>query len=388
MLRYAVATLAVGVGVTTFFLVTDAKPRKFERPRPPAPVGVFAEGGAPARDEAIEHVLVAQLPAVMHQSFSYRGRDGTADVHALWAAPAFAAHGPALQRAWCEYVDSLGAWMTMGAGEQHFKVATDELRAHAEVVSDQLAAAGLAYMLDASALRNVKPDIVPYRIEKVSFVFANAERQRVLELRDLVRVPAGQLGRTNDELGDPVVLLDAIDEKLANIVQPVLAGSPFPLGPRVASAAAGEAVRRELGAVPARARELLVASIRHHEAQHGLDADRKLPYPAQLAAVTKDNERAKLELSAYVSQIASDMWTPQLSLWSLARHAFNHSHTDEGLVATVVLEGLAHQFGITVTGDLAALVPPLAARSTIELRNAAAALWAELFDDKLVRIVD
>lgn len=387
MLRYAVATLAVGVGVTTFFLVTDAKPRRFERPRPPAPVGVFAEGGAPARDEAIEHVLDQQLPAVMHQSFSYLGHDGHADIHALWAAPAFAKHGPDLQRAWCEYVDALGAWMTEGAGEQHYKVATDELRAHAEVVSDQLAAAGLAYMLDASALRAVKPDIVPYRIERVSFVFANAERQRVLELRDLVKLPGTQLGRTNDELGDPVVLLDAIDEKLANIVQPVLAGSPFPLGVRGASQAAGDAVRRELGAVPSRARELLVASIRHHEAQHGLDAERKLPFPAALAKLTS-SERAKLELSAYVSQIASDMWTPQLTLWSLARHAFNRAHNDEAQVAIVVMEGLARQLKIPMLGDHASLVAPLAAKSTIELRNAAAALWAELFEDKLVRIVD
>jgi hypothetical protein len=37
---------------------------------------------------------------------------------------------------------------------------------------------------------------------------------------------------------------------------------------------------------------------------------------------------------------------------------------------------------------LAALVEPLAARSTVELRSAAAGLWAELFGERLPRIVD
>ena len=412
------ATLVVGVGVTTFFLVTDAGPRPFERPTPPAPIGVFRDGGTPARDPAIEAVLGTELSRVIHTSFAFLGRD-TDDgarrrgLAALRASPAFAAHGEHLATAWRALIDSLDHWMTMAIGDRGFRAASDELRAHAEVVADQLAAAGLGYTFDASALlaqSKRKTDLVPYRIERVAFVFANSERQRVLELRGLERSdPSGLLGRTTEELGDPVVLLDAIDEKVANLVMPVLGGQPFPLGPRTASLAAAESIRRELAAAGVdsliRARDLVTASVRHHEAQHGLDADRHLTHPARLAMLAGEKDafalRSRLELSAYLSQIASDMWVPQLTLWSLARHAFHggHTKTEEMIVAVVVVEGIARQLQIVAPGPvfhdgeidrdrLATLVAPIAAHSTLELRAAAAALWGELFEDKLVRIVD
>jgi hypothetical protein len=111
--------------------------------------------------------------------------------------------------------------------------------------------------------------------------------------------------------------------------------------------------------------------------------------------------RARLELSAYLSQIASDMWIPQLTLWSLARHAFHggHTKTEEMIVAVVVIEGLARELQIVAPGPvfhdgeidrdrLATLVAPIATHTTLELRAAAAALWGELFEDRLVRIVD
>ena len=416
--RHVLATLAVGVGVTTFFLVTDAGPRPFERPRPPAPIGVFRDGGTPARDPEIERVLGTDFPAVVRTSFAFLGRD-TDDgarrhgLTALRASSAFGGHGERLAAAWREMIDSLDHWMTMALGDRGFRASSDELRAHVEVVADQLAAAGLGYTFDASALlpqSKRKVDIVPYRIERVAFVFANSERERVLELRRLERVdPSGLLGRTTEELGDPVVLLDAIDDKIANLVMPVLGGLPFPLGPRTASIAAGEAIRRELAAAGGepvtRARQLVTASVRHHEAQHGLDADRHLVHPARLAMLVGDKDatavRARLELSAYLSQIASDMWVPQLTLWSLARHAFHagHTKTEEMLVAVVVVEGIARELQIVAPGPifhdgdidrdrLATLVAPIAAHSTLELRAAAAALWGELFEDKLVRIVD
>ena len=409
------ATLAVGVGVTTFFLVTDAGPRPFERPKPPAPIGVFRDGGTPARDEAIERVLGTAFPAVVRTSFAFLGRD-TDDgarrrgIAALRASPAFMTHGAPLANAWRELVDSLDHWMTMAMGDRGYRTTTDELRARAEVVADQLAAVDLGYTFDTTSLRDHssrKADIVPYRIERVAFVFANSERERVLELRRLERADAaGLLGRTTEELGDPVVLLDAIDDKIANVVLPVLGGEAFPLGPRTASIAAGEAVRRELAAVgPERARELVTASVRHHEAQHGLDAERKLIQPARLAMLVGEDKgfalRSRLELSAYLSQIASDMWVPQLSLWSLARHAFHPGrvHTEEMIVAAVIIEGLARELKIAAPGPvfhdgdidrdrLATLVAPIAAHTTLELRGAAAALWGELFEDKLVRIVD
>ena len=50
--------------------------------------------------------------------------------------------------------------------------------------------------------------------------------------------------------------------------------------------------------------------------------------------------------------------------------------------------GPAFHDGMIDRGRLRQLVAPLAARSTAELRTAAAALWAELFKAKLARIVD
>src|SRR5262249_44555570 len=111
--------------------------------------------------------------------------------------------------------------------------------------------------------------------------------------------------------------------------------------------------------------------------------------------------RARTELSAYLSQIASDLWLPQLALWNLARHAFRRTSgtSAEAYVAVVVLEGRARQLHVASPGPafhagaidrdrLRELVAPLASRTNTELRSAAAALWTELFGQKLARMVD
>lgn len=181
--------------------------------------------------------------------------------------------------------------------------------------------------------------------------------------------------------------------------------------------AAGDAIRRELvialgtdasslELTTVRCRNLITASVRHHEAQHGYDHDRDLRLPAALAehvgeASSAFAVRSRYELSAYLGQIASDIWLPQLTLWNLSRHAFRGSNKriEEAYVAVVIVEGLARQLHIESAGPvfhngaldrdrLAALVGPIAARSTTELRSAAAKLWADLFDQRLVRIVD
>jgi hypothetical protein len=268
-----------------------------------------------------------------------------------------------------------------------------------------------------------------YRIEDVSFVRANTERTRVLGLRRLDRRDdVAALGMANEELGDPVVLLGQVDEKVRYQILPVLAGAEFPIGDdgwvnsrrgrHLAQIAAG-GIRRELHAAlgadvaseeraTARCRRLLSSSVGRHEAQHGIDHDRGgLRHPQALVAVLGRASktfalRARLELSAYASQIASDTWLPQLVLWNLARHAFRGTYigNEESYVAVVILEGLARHFGMVPPGPvirdngevdrerLAALVEPLAEIGTIELRSAAAALWAELFGEPLVRIYD
>ncbi|MDB4956762.1 MAG: hypothetical protein JWO36_4331, partial [Myxococcales bacterium] len=182
------------------------------------------------------------------------------------------------------------------------------------------------------------------------------------------------------------------------------------------SVVAGDAIRRELvtalgsdasTAELARARlhKLVTSSVRHHEAQHGLDHDRDLRQPAALAMLGDPKSefaiRTRYELSAYLSQIASDMWLPQLTLWNLARHAFHGSQArvSEAYVAIATIEGLAHELHIALPGPLvhdgiidrerlAAGVSAIAARSTTELRSAAARLWVTYFDRHLERIVD
>jgi hypothetical protein len=140
---------------------------------------------------------------------------------------------------------------------------------------------------------------------------------------------------------------------------------------------------------------VVVATVRRHEARHGLDNELAEPlrFPAVLAAdlgpMAEGTHqslvlRARAELAAYLSQIASDPVTPQLALWNLASLGFNRDHWGqaESYVAVVVIEGLARRFGIATRGSvihdgqldrsrLAALARPLALLSDDDLRAVA-----------------
>ncbi len=431
-------TTATTVAAATAFVVKGpAKTYAYERPTPPPAIGVFREGGAPRRDPEIERILGQRFPALVLTSAAITHgapidegkRSGM--LAALRAEPAMAAHGPALGGAWTEMLATLEQWILLTPGDRAWGEVSTELRARIDVVSDQLAAVELGYYVDPEMLGEHprrRQGIFTYRIETVGFVKANDAQVRVLDLRRLDTIGGGAalLGLTSEELEDPVVLLDAIDHKLATQVLPVLVGAPFQLGDdgwartrgRSLSVAAGAAIRRELLSAlytdvqsaeraTVRTRQLVVASVRHHEAQHKLDKAETLAYPLPLARILSERKseefavRARYELSGYVSQIASDTWLPQLTLWSLARHAFRRGgpRIEEAYVAVVVVEGLARQLGIPSKGPvvhggeidrdrLAALVGPLSIRTTVELRSAAAALWAELFEQPLTRLYD
>lgn len=419
------ATTAI-VFLAAIAIVTAAAPEgPYRRPAPPPPVGAFRDGGVPARDRAIEHVLAVELPRLFE-----RNAHRVTLLAGLRADPAFARHGAALETSWRAMLDAVERWFFEDTGGTRFTAITHEVGARIEVVSDQLAAANLGYYLDPQITGNGRrhDGIYTYRIDEVAFVRANAERVRVLGVRRLDRLDDGiaRLGMMADELDDPVVLLDKVDDKVTAQILPVLVGAPYPLGDgwsrstrgRDIAYAAGAAIRRELMTAlgsdvtsaplaAARCRALVTASVRHHEAQHALDRDRALPYPRALAAAINERAnsqfalRARHELSGYLSQIASDVWMPQWVLWNVARHGFRRSHrrVEEAYVAAVIIEGLARRLRIPSPGPvvtkgvidrarLAALVEPLAARSTTELRSAAAALWTELFEEKLPRIVD
>ena len=407
-------TMATAVGAAAV-MVSDAPPRlgTATRPSPPPPIGAYRDGGAPAREAAIEQALI-ELPRVVAE------RRGPRE------PLAFARH-EAVAAAWRDLVDSLDRF---DANDTRFRDSVSDLRTYVQVLSDQLAAAGLGYFVDLEVTARREPAIAVYRIEKVTFVRADRDRVRVLDGRRLAPVEASRpvLGMKPEGLNDPVVVLDQIDEHVKTQLVPVLDGMPYALTDdwwartargRAASSAAGRAVRRELSVLAGsrdqasvQIRKHLLSSVRHHEAQHGFEQERVPSHPEVLAAfvgpildpqgrANPSAVRARNELSAYTSQIASDMWLPQVVLWNLSRNAFQSSRrgTAESFAAVIIVEGLARQLKIPSPGPvihggeidrdrLAALVAPIASRPTIELRSAAARLWAELFDEPLVRLVD
>lgn len=515
--RVPVATLAAAaivagvVGATLWYVDTRPGPpsRLYTRPAPPPAAGAFRDGGVPLTDPELVNLFRDDFTElVVATDAARRGTTDAARVRLLRAlrdAPAIVRR-PTLVPAWRALLDALDGWVRVPAEGRALRAAAKDLRARARAFSDQLAALGLGYYLEADAwwtaeLAHVA--IFVYRVEEVAFVVAGAKPERVLNLRriDHLNLTRSLLGMQSDELGDPVVLLDPIDTHVATEVLPVLApDAPFPLGDdfyqrsdgRELALAIGTRVRGELAAalgrdaeaataiaallaerarlvddwrailerrglrlartdslflpaglldqldeVPKRQRaraaaiddelagleaprlasrchQLVVATVRRHEAQHGLDDGRATPlrYPAALAehvGAREDGdgqprpfaERANFELSAYTSQIANDPRTPQLALWGLEMHAFTKPSwgSAESYVAVTLLEGLARQLGDDLRGRsihdgeidrlrLARLGTVVLAVSDDRLRAAARALWAELYGEPLVPIVD
>jgi hypothetical protein len=431
----AVIALAVAttVGAVVFHAYSGPHGGEaYTRPVPPAPVGVFRDGGVPRRDPAIEQALARELPQFVSSLVAGGSSEAARAqrIGELREHRAFAAHGPVLTGAWRAMIDALDDWWRASSSSKA-SGAANELRARIDVVSDLLAASQLGYYIDPEIVSDHprrRPGIFTYRIDEVAFVRTNEDRVRVLTVRRLDSLDAGaaMLGLTTEELADPVVLLDAVEAKVETQIVPILAGRWFPVGDdswaysargRALAEAAGRAIRRELMAAlyddvqsselaTAKCKKLLVDSVRRHEAQHRLDQERGLAYPEALAKRIGEKKqapfaiRARFELSAYLSQIASDTWTPQLTLANLARHGFRRGQrTEEAFVAVTVIEGMARRLGVVSAGSLvrrgdidrdrlAMLLTALTTRTTVELRSAAAGLWAELFGKPLVRLYD
>lgn len=433
--RLPIATIAAGaivlalsttLAAATVVVVTEPVPgAALTRPTPPPPAGAFAVGGSPGHEAAVEQLFATQLPALVETS------SGAALAHRpIEREPVALATHPGVAAAWRELADTAPLVSDDRSRDP------DELRVRLQVLSDQLAAANLGYF--AAVERTPRHDVVigVYRIAKVTFVRADGERIRVLDATRLRGSEPARpvLGMKADGMDDPVVLLDQVAAHVATQYLPVLEGEAYALADdgwgrtargRNATMAATRAIRRELGVAlggdalaidkaTIRLRKLVLASVRHHEAQHGREQEHPPAYPQELAALVgslRDGKgqqnptaiRARNELSAYTSQIASDMWLPQAALWNLARHAFQSGRqgSPESYAAVLVIEGLARQLGVMPLGArsalvdgkldrdrLAELVAPLASKTTVELRSAAARLWGELFDEPLVRLVD
>lgn len=165
--------------------------------------------------------------------------------------------------------------------------------------------------------------------------------------------------------------------------------------------------------IHARMHDLVAATVRRHEAQHGFDYDRdtELRYPEALQSQlglphdADGNERsivrsARAELSAYLSQVINDPHTPQASLWHLVRQTFNRDRwgTGEYYAGVVVIEGLAKLLGADTStrrykkgldrDRLSAFAKTLSSTQGDKLRAAAKALWTELYGEPATAIID
>lgn len=505
--------LAAVAAVAGSYVYIDSLPgrpsRAYARPLPPPAAGAFKDGGVPLGDPEIEKLLVGDFTQLVLQVDRERGRgasdkDRKAHVADLFSAPAIVKRGPGLLAAWHEMIRGLDRWV--GVPSDDLDREARELRAKVRSVSDQLAAAGIGYYLEGDIFSSGGRDhavVYTYRVEQVVYVKAGTEPRRVLSLRRLDRLNLGHslLGMQSQELGDPVVLLDQIEEHVAGTILPALApDAPYEIGDRewLATAAgkrlskvAGEAMRRDLRAalgadanaaqkiagllaerakivggwredfdrrgyamvstddqlflpegllaelegevlngerdrvlaiedelaalqaprIAAKLVDLVTATVRRHEAQHGMDDDRPLPYPAILADLLgpparedgepiRRVERVRAELAAYTSQIANDPALAQLSLWMVARHAFGNARTAEYYSGAIIVDGLARHAGITGTGPgidkhgeidlrhLAAAAEALALVDNSRLREAAQLLWRELYGKPIIPIVD
>lgn len=503
----AVATISLWVSTRP-----DAPKRAYARPLPPPAAGAFKDGGVPLADPGIEALFIDKLTALVLESDRDRqggGLDKDRKAHslALIGAPEIGKHGPALVKAWADMLEMLDRWVYVPQSSEGFREIAREFRHRVRSVSDQLAAAGIGYYLEGdvrSRSSGAHALIYTYRVEEVVFVDAGAAPRRVLSLRRLDRINLTHtlLGMQSTELGDPVLLLDQIDEHVATHVLPVLEpDAPYQLGDDTyqrhdgagLANIAGAAVRDELAAafgadapaaltigallaerahiiedwrvqmdrkgwrlartdalflpedmiaqlegdvpnyqrdraaaiedelarleaprIASRCHQLVASTIRRHEAQHGLDDDRASPlrYPKVLEALLGDAtdehgepvryvERARAELSAYTSQLANDRFTPQLSLWNVARFAFNDDQwgTPEAYAGVLIVEGLARHLNIPSLGPvihdrtidrarLAALAAPMARIGPEPLRAAARSLWSELYGEPVTPIVD
>jgi hypothetical protein len=428
----AVAAIALLV-IAVIAIRTPVSHRRV-RDQVPLPWGAFLTGGTPRTDPQLDKLLADDLATFVIETDTERHGDVDPRVHAAYAttlrdAPAIVAQGPGLARAWRELIDSLGAWAGEPRHTRDYAEAKERLRGAAQSVSDQFAALGLGYHVEADVFTDrgaAHGTVFAFRVEDVVYVRAGGEPRRVLSLRrlDHLNVEHSLLGMQTEELGDPVVLLDQVDDFVASHLQSVVFRSEFPVGDdafartaagRDLELASGEAIARELAPLQrdrARITQLVVATVRRHEARHGYDNDRtaQLRYPAALSTYVGDSTpstagfvaRARAELAAYTSQIASDPRTPQLALWNLANLAFRKDHwgSAESYVAVVAVEGLARQLGVKSANGpvihdghidrnrLAGLAIPLAHISDDDLRAAARRLWHDLYAEAFIAIVD
>jgi hypothetical protein len=494
---------AIGGGIAFAIVMRPGPaPRTWVKPQPLPTAAAYTTGGVPLHDAAIEKVLDGELTdLVIHVNRDLTGAER--DLKTLRAESFH--HGTAIDQAWQKALDAFKAAALVDERLLNPRV-VDDLRESVRDFSEELNKAGFGYFLEG----RIKGDhalIQAYRVEQVVFVVAGGKPRRVLSLRrlDHLNTAYAALGLYDEEVGDPTLHLERIDEYVATTELPAIApGAPYPLAEdaflatpegKALAAATGDAVRADYtvalgadaaaaskiaallaeratiidqwrdhlekkhirfssvdnlfvpedllkaldGIVPhyqherveaidaelaeleaprihARVHDLVAATVRRHEAQHGFDFDRdtELRYPQELAAMLgpphddAGNEvaivtSARAELAGYLSQVINDPLTPHAALGHLAAQTFTRDRagTGEFYAGIVVLEGLAKQLGADATlldtsrwhhgldrERLAKLALVIARAPDAKLRDAAKALWQQLFGEPATVIVD
>jgi hypothetical protein len=265
-LRVPVATIAVlavvlgAAGTLAYSIATHHSPvHAYVHVAKPESATAYKTGGVPLHDPKIDGALATPLTDLVVAAA--RTKD---DGAITFAAPLAAlraidlGHGKPLADAWHHALDAYAKAITDAQAGETRRDEID-LREAVRGLTEQFAAAGLGYFLEGR-FKDGYAVVQAYRVEDVAFEYTNGAPRRVLSISQLdhLNTAYAVLGMDNEDVGDPVIHLERIDEYVASSELPVLApDAPYPLAEqtwldtpqgKALAAAAGIAVRREYAA--------------------------------------------------------------------------------------------------------------------------------------------
>jgi hypothetical protein len=226
-----VAALGAGVAV---FIATQPSPasRTYVRAMPPPSADAFVKGGAPLRDAAIDTLFVDGLTdLVVHggRARDLAANDFEARLKRLRTPDPLRKRGVALALAWDSTLDVFARSVEVARQPDGPTMRQrDDLRESVRELTAQLTAAGLGYFLEGR-FKNGYPYIQAYRVVEVVFVSMSGVPRRVLSVRrlDKLNTAYAVLGIHSEDLDDPRLDLDRIDEHVVSDVMPVLSADAF-----------------------------------------------------------------------------------------------------------------------------------------------------------------
>jgi hypothetical protein len=261
-----IATIALAVAVVAalgglgYAIATYHKPaHAYARVERTPSADAYRTGGVPLHDPIIDAALDKPLTELV--AGAARARDEgvgpfTAPLAKLRATDL--GHGAPLAAAWQHMLEAYARAVGAAQLGPDTRDVVD-LRESVRALTDQFAAAGLGYFLEGRFSAGYAL-VQAYRVEEVAFVYTNGAPRRVLTISriDHLNTAYAVLGMDDEDVGDPVIHRERIDEYVASTELPVLApDAPYPLAEqtwldapagKAIAAAAGVAVRREYAA--------------------------------------------------------------------------------------------------------------------------------------------